>query len=236
MADTGIQEGEDVEMSDAQVPNPLMTEDEKRILDVYDRLEELQLEIALLKAQGVLSSDELAEPSEEDIATAEQELLKAKSKYLSRGSAIENVLIAHPILKAVHGSNNATIVEQDLLPLVEKRDELSITLEKLATQQLSAANQLQKVKVQNVELARKNAELATRMLALADEANNQRKEDIEDSRLRNQLDVLEGEMKLSRQKWRIMKETASATVAGSGVSWVDDPKLRDIVLGVDGNE
>lgn len=32
---------------------PLMTEDEKRILEVYDRLEELQLEITLLKAQGV---------------------------------------------------------------------------------------------------------------------------------------------------------------------------------------
>jgi hypothetical protein len=34
---------------------PLMTEDEKRILEVYDRLEELQLEIALLKAQGVFN-------------------------------------------------------------------------------------------------------------------------------------------------------------------------------------
>lgn len=35
---------------------PLFTHDEKRILEVYDRLEELQFEIALLKAQGVLSS------------------------------------------------------------------------------------------------------------------------------------------------------------------------------------
>ncbi len=37
---------------------PLLTEEEKRILEVYDRLEELQLEIALLKAQGVLSQGE----------------------------------------------------------------------------------------------------------------------------------------------------------------------------------
>ncbi|XMA11424.1 hypothetical protein WAI453_004215 [Rhynchosporium graminicola] len=57
MADNGPKEIEDIEMSDAQVQR-LMTEDEKRILDVYDRLEELQLEIALLKAQGVLSSGE----------------------------------------------------------------------------------------------------------------------------------------------------------------------------------
>jgi hypothetical protein len=37
---------------------PLFTEQESRILELYDRLEELQLEIALLKAQGVLSQGE----------------------------------------------------------------------------------------------------------------------------------------------------------------------------------
>lgn len=37
---------------------PLLTDDEKRILEVYDRLEELQFEIALLRARGVLSQGE----------------------------------------------------------------------------------------------------------------------------------------------------------------------------------
>lgn len=56
MSEDIVENMEDVEMTEAetQVP-PLLTEDEKRILDVYDRLEELQLEIALLKARGVLS-------------------------------------------------------------------------------------------------------------------------------------------------------------------------------------
>jgi hypothetical protein len=45
------EEMEGVEMT----KQPLFTEQEQRILDVYDRLEELQLEIALLKAKGVLS-------------------------------------------------------------------------------------------------------------------------------------------------------------------------------------
>ena len=85
-------------------------------------------------------------------------------------------------------------------------------------------------------MARKNADLAARMLGLADEANIQRKEDIEDPKLRNQLDELESEMKLSRQKWRIMKGTASATIAGSGFDWTRDSKLRDIVLDNDGDE
>lgn len=44
------------EMEGVEVEStPLLTAEEKRVLDVYDRLEELQLEIALLKAQGVLS-------------------------------------------------------------------------------------------------------------------------------------------------------------------------------------
>ena len=33
---------------------PTMNDDEKRVLEIYDRLEELQLEVALLKAQRVL--------------------------------------------------------------------------------------------------------------------------------------------------------------------------------------
>jgi molybdenum-dependent DNA-binding transcriptional regulator ModE len=33
----------------------ILTDQEKRILELYDRLEELQLEMALLKARGVLS-------------------------------------------------------------------------------------------------------------------------------------------------------------------------------------
>jgi len=111
MADNGSQNVADVEMSDVQSP-PLMTEDEKRVLEVYDRLEQLQLEIALLKAQGVLSQDEPSDASEEEIAAAAQDLLKAKSLYFLRGNIIENVLITNPILRAVHGSNNATIVEQ----------------------------------------------------------------------------------------------------------------------------
>jgi len=235
MADNGSQNVADVEMSDVQSP-PLMTEDEKRVLEVYDRLEQLQLEIALLKAQGVLSQDEPSDASEEEIAAAAQDLLKAKSLYFLRGNIIENVLITNPILRAVHGSNNATIVEQDLLPLVEKRDQLSITLTKLATQERSVRDQLTKVEMENAAMARKNADLAARMLGLADEANIQRKEDIEDPKLRNQLDELESEMKLSRQKWRIMKGTASATIAGSGVDWTRDSKLRDIVLDNDGDE
>ena len=84
--------------------------------------------------------------------------------------------------------------------------------------------------------ARKNVELSTTMLGLAERANNQRKEDIDDPKSRRQLDELEASMKTSRQRWRIMKGTASATIAGSGVDWARDPKLLEIVLDNEGDE
>lgn len=56
MSRSQFEEMEGVEMTGTEKQSrPLLTDEEKRILQVYDRLEELQLEIALLKAQGVLS-------------------------------------------------------------------------------------------------------------------------------------------------------------------------------------
>jgi len=40
--------------------HPLMNDQEIRLLELYDRLEELQFEIALLRAQGVLSKGAFA--------------------------------------------------------------------------------------------------------------------------------------------------------------------------------
>lgn len=53
MQESLAEDMEGVEVSNLETP--LMTDQERRILDAYDRLEELQLEIALLKAQGVIS-------------------------------------------------------------------------------------------------------------------------------------------------------------------------------------
>lgn len=41
---------------------------------------------------------------------------------------------------------------------------------------------------------------------------------------------LQGELKASRQRWKVMKGTASAVVAGSGVDWARDDELREMVL------
>lgn len=61
MSRSQAEEMEGVEMTSRERQSPpLLNEDELRILEVYDRLEELQLEIALLKSQIVLSQGELS--------------------------------------------------------------------------------------------------------------------------------------------------------------------------------
>lgn len=129
-----VEEMEGVENDATIEVSPLFTEQEQRVLDIYDRMEELQLEIALLKSQGTLSRgiailhshptilspqscvltlpDEPDEVSAEDIKTAQQELLQAKTAYQLRNNIVENVLVANPILKAVHSGSNASIAEQ----------------------------------------------------------------------------------------------------------------------------
>ena len=125
---------------------------------------------------------------------------------------------------------------RDLTPLIQQRDDLSILLTQTSTRLLSVRNELKNVESEHMITARENAELASTMLALAEKANTQRKEDISDPKMRQQLDELEVSMKASRQKWRIMKGTASATVAGSGLDWARDPRLLEIVLDNDGDE
>ncbi|KAG0649932.1 hypothetical protein D0Z07_3957 [Hyphodiscus hymeniophilus] len=228
-----LTEMEGVEMTNEDAGNPpLMTPDEKRVLELYERLEELQSEIALLKAGGVLSQDQIVEGSE-GLQEADAELLKAKALHQVRNNIIKSVLIANPILKAVHSGSNASIIEQDLLPLIQKRDTLSISLSELSSKVQSAQKDLETVELENIAITKKNVELSAKMLALAEEAAVQRKEDISDPKTRQQLDELEAEMRISRQRFRVMKATAIAIIAGSGIDWARDPELLEIVLDED---
>jgi hypothetical protein len=47
---------EGIELTGSANESPPLTDQEQRILDMYDKLEELQFEVALLKAQAVLSA------------------------------------------------------------------------------------------------------------------------------------------------------------------------------------
>jgi len=95
---------------------------------------------------------------------------------------------------------------------------------------------LTKVESEHIFIARKNVELSATMLALAEQANTRMKKDIDDPKARQELDELEASMKTSRRRWRIMKGTATATIAGSGIDWARDPRLVEIVLDDDDDD
>lgn len=53
-----------------------------------------------------------AEVTNADLKNAEEEYLEARAAYVLRQSIVEDVLVAHPILKAVHSGINATPTER----------------------------------------------------------------------------------------------------------------------------
>lgn len=156
------------------------------------------------------------------------------SLYTLRNGVVNNVLITNPLLKGIHGSTAASPIEQDILPWVQARDAAS---RDVAVQSAAAAKvlaQLTDAEAGVLRAARRNRELAAEVLRLAREADRGRGGGSAggggDAAAEAQVAELEGRLAASRQKWRIMKGTASGIVAGSGVDWAADPVLRDVVL------
>lgn len=99
-----------------------LSEKEKLVLQLAERVQEQQLEKALLK-QGMYTKTSCSSPLfswfptsnlflelepfsgdnvEEELAIAERELLEARATYTVRRKAARTILMTDPILKAVH--------------------------------------------------------------------------------------------------------------------------------------
>ncbi|EHK16857.1 uncharacterized protein TRIVIDRAFT_195718 [Trichoderma virens Gv29-8] len=198
-----------------------LSEDETRVLELYDKLQELRLEIAIINAQ---QADE-----EEDITAAQSALLTARARYRLRNDAIEAVMVANPILKAVHSGTQASPIERDLFPYVQERDETSISVAKQAESTTKLRRDLTKVQVQSIRICRENVKLTEQLFELAEQAK-QKAIRLNNPEVQREMDKLTREVKYSRQRWKVMKGVASGIIAGSGVDWAGDEDLRNIVL------
>ncbi|KAB5536602.1 centromere protein H (CENP-H)-domain-containing protein [Coniochaeta sp. 2T2.1] len=231
----------DAEMEDARVaeaqdntwgedgPLPL-SDKESRILDLYDQLTRLEFEVALQKELHRATIDPSENVAAQDVINAQDRLLEARASWMLRSEVAESVMVNNPILKAVHRGTDSTPIERDLLPFVEHRDEVTTSLAKRDMERQKVNNDLAKVQVEAMHIGRRNIELAAEVLKLAETANQNKAEALDDAETREEVERLEQELKASRQKWKVIKGTASAVVAGSGVDWVKDAELRDIVL------
>lgn len=176
-----------------------------------------------------------AEITDETLAESQKSLLEAQARYNLKNKIVESVLIANPILKAVHAGSNATPIERDITPLISARDTVSVQLTSTSQSVVTRRTELRDAEVQNISLARSNQEKATKMMELAEEAGSDKKEVVE-GEARERIEEMEAEVKASKQRWRVMKGTASAVVAGSGVDWARDERLRGLVLEVESDE
>jgi chromosome condensin MukBEF MukE localization factor len=78
--------------------------------------------------------------------------------------------------------------------------------------------------------SRQNVTLAAELFELADQAKLKKRVPPNNSKMMEEQEKLEAEVKASKQKWRVMKGVAGGIIVGSGVDWVQDDELRDVVL------
>ncbi|KAJ5235241.1 uncharacterized protein N7469_004409 [Penicillium citrinum] len=206
-----------------------LSDQEALILQLAHQIQEQRLEKALLESEPEPdaespSNDEI----EEQLATAERELLEARATYTVRRRAAQTVLMTDPILKAVH--LKATIPpERALLHLVNRRDVLALAHENLASAHDQVLKQLSDSEVENLRINQENQELVQRLLELTKQDETWR-EKLKDAKILSQLEALETEFKSSKAKWDTIKNIASAMVVGSGLNWADDEQLQALVV------
>ncbi|EON65256.1 hypothetical protein W97_04493 [Coniosporium apollinis CBS 100218] len=203
---------------------PVLSEREQLILTLFDQEEELRLESSLYETQN--ADDDI----QAQLAVAEQELLEARAAYALRNRIVHNVLITHPVLKAVHAEPNADPAERRLLSLVHDRDVLAMLHNDTTTRLSTAAVELTKAERGNVIANEKNRELTQTLLALAEETKSEKTEVVQDPKLRSKLEGLDAQIRASRREWRTMKGITAAVIAGSGVDWARDDALRGLVM------
>lgn len=110
-----------------------------------------------------------------------------------------------------------------MLPYIVKRDDAAVQVARSAAQAQKSRDALTDVQVETLRVSRRNVNLTSKLFDLA----GQLKE-------RKAVDWDGGEEALrvrdEKRKWRAVKGAASGIVAGSGVDWVSDEALRDMVL------
>ncbi|KAF1947829.1 hypothetical protein EJ02DRAFT_440015 [Clathrospora elynae] len=197
---------------------------ESLALELYDQLRELELQQSLLQAHD---SDDLLE---KQLIVVQREAMEAKTEYEIRNRITHNVLVMDPVLKAVHGGERTGFPEKRILPLITEHDTVSMIHGSQTSKLASTTHALRTAEQGNIVANQKNRELAQTMLALAEEMKAQSTKDIEDPRLRSQVDAAEKELRESRRRMKTLKGILSAMIVGSGINWAADKGLTELVM------
>ncbi|OAQ84242.1 centromere protein Cenp-H [Purpureocillium lilacinum] len=226
---------DDVPMGDVDTRNdhhlPLST-DEQRALDLYDTLQKLRVEIALLNAQLANASE--SQSSDDVPEQTRQDLLDARAMFKLRQDAVDTVMIANPVLKAVHNGTDATPVERHVY--APFRDDAAIAVSKHASAVETTLGESTRVQADTALTVARNVELVAELLDLAAQVEERKRGHLNDARSQGEVRRLEEQVRLSKRRWQVVKGLSSGIVAGSGVDWARDDELRDMVLDPDDDD
>ncbi|KAL2178630.1 centromere protein H (CENP-H)-domain-containing protein [Thermothelomyces heterothallicus CBS 202.75] len=213
------------------VSSPAFTETEASVLALYDQLQQLQLELALLQSQHSHRAPDVGSPTTgHDLSENQTRFLEAKATLALCNSVVERVVAVQPTLNAVHQARQASAVERDLLPIIQERDIAATKAANIYSELQTARARLAELEVGSLKASHRNRELAADVLQLASENHKQDFESIQNGRFGSSIADLESQVKSSRHRWRIIKGATSAIIAGSGIDWVRVKRLRELVL------
>jgi len=119
---------------------------------------------------------------------------------------------------------------RDLSAYIQRREQAAKDAARQDSEMQATKDAIDELDVLNRASNERNAGLAAEILRLVEAAARPSKHTILNAHIANQTSALKDEVKSSRQRWKIMKGTASAIVAGSGLDWVRDERLRDMVV------
>lgn len=214
---------DNVDDGEPQPQNLSLSSDEQRVLDLFDMIQQLRIEMAIVRAlqTGTLG---VSEPLRDDV-------LEARAKLKLRNDAIEAVMMANPILRAVHSGADASPIERDLLPFLERRDEAAVAVAGQASDMESILSQLTVIHSGTVRVTRHNVELTAELCDLADQLRRRKiGSGLGSPGTRSAVTQLEQQVANRRKRWRAIKGVASGVVCGSGIDWADDDELCGMVL------
>ncbi|KMQ82293.1 centromere protein cenp-h [Lasius niger] len=233
--------------SESRLP---LSPDEQRVLDLYDTLQQLQLEIAIINALASQQSGTLPDDAQKPgharqasgANTATHRRVNAGCRgslgRVPRGSSRREgkthlPLSGTPATHPFRPSSNALANERhcsDLLSYVERRDEVAISVAKQVADMGTLRSDSTKVQVETAIVNRHNAELTAVLCHLAERLKQKQVGSLDSPGTRSEMALLEDQVKSSRQRWRVMKGVAGGMISGSGIDWARDDELRDAVL------
>ncbi len=117
-----------------------------------------------------------------------------------------------------------------MLSNIQLRDAASSRAAAVCSDLRVARSLLAELQVESLRASHQNTKLASEALQLAGRTPEQKPQGLGGGRFGREIATLEDQVRSSHQRWKVMKGAASGIVAGSGIEWVRDKRLRDLVL------